>query len=171
VVTVEETAAGSRISCSCGRTVVVPSLRELRRQSGEDAPALAPELAVEALLLACRLPEEDCCVLCGVATDGSVSCRTECERAYVDDGTPSWWVWLLGFLTAGMFGVAVVAASRKQEQEWGKDRIYSLPLRVCDACRPGLASEQAVLEALCAVPLYRQLLTRFPGTKVYLPAP
>ena len=40
------------------------------------------------LLLAGRLPEERACVVCGVPTDGSLLCRTECERAYVRRSRP-----------------------------------------------------------------------------------
>jgi len=81
--------------------VVVPSLRELRRQAGVRQPAVSPEFIVESLLLAGKLPEENHCVLCGVATDASICCRTECERARVDSGQPPWWVYLVAFLTFG----------------------------------------------------------------------
>src|SRR5947208_3547697 len=110
-VTVAETAAGTTALCRCGRKVVIPSLRELRRQAGVPESGPSPELAVEALLLAGELPEEDHCVLCGVATDATVCCRTECERAYVRSGQPSWWVYLLAFLTFGWLGVAVAKST------------------------------------------------------------
>jgi len=91
-VTVVEAAAGTTALCRCGRAVVIPSLRELRRQAGVREPAVAPELMVESLLLAGKLPEEDHCVLCGVKTGTSICCRTECERARMVSGQPSWWV-------------------------------------------------------------------------------
>jgi hypothetical protein len=136
----------------------------------------SPELAVEALLLAGRLPEEDHCVLCGVATDRAVCCRTECERAYVRDGGPPLWYRLLTFFGLfhspfGWLEAAVVLSTPRQEREWGKDRIFPLPLRVCDACRQQLTSPEAVKGALCRVPLYRRLLEKYPAATVSLPSP
>jgi hypothetical protein len=169
-VSVSETEAGSQVKWWCGRVVEVPSLRELRRQAGEPGPTVSPEMAIEALLLSGSLPEEEQCILCGVPTDGCVYCRTECERAYVRrSGSPTW-ARALAFLTFGLLGYVVVSATPRLEQEWGKDRIFSLPLRVCKGCRGRLTSTKAVKDAMCRVPLYRQLLKKFPGTKVSLPA-
>ena len=167
-VTVEETTAGTTALCRCGRTVEIPSLRELRRRAGLAEPAVSPELAIETLLLAGRLPEEDHCVLCGVATDTSIYCRTECERAYVLAGRPSLWVYLLAFVTFGWLGVAVAKSTAGEDQEWGKDRIFLLPLRVCNACRQGMTNPAEVKAALVRVPLYRRLLKKYPDARVSL---
>jgi hypothetical protein len=169
-ISVAECDAGSQVQCWCGRVVEVPSLRELRRQAGEPGPTVSPEMEVEALLLAGKLPEEDRCVLCESPTNGCVSCRTECERAYVQRSGPPLWVRALAFLTFGLIGAAVASAMPGHEQEWGKDRIFSLPLRVCDACRKGLTSSQAMKDALCRVPLYRRLLRKYPAAKITAPA-
>jgi predicted nucleic acid-binding Zn ribbon protein len=168
VVSVAEEAAGTTAVCYCGRTVQVPSLRELRRLSGAREPAPSPEMAVEALLLAGELPEERHCVLCGTATDGTVHCHTECERARIEDGRPPLWARVLAFLTFGWIGVLVVSGMPRQETEWGKDRIFDLPLRVCDGCRPRLTTARALKDALGQVPLYRRLLKKFPAAKVSL---
>lgn len=167
-VTVEEMAAGTTALCRCGRRIIIPSLRELRRRAGVAEPGLSPELVVETLLLAGKLPEEDHCVLCGVATDASVCCMTECERALVQGGRQPWWVYLLALLSFGWFGVAIAKASAGEEREWGKDRIFPLPLRVCDACRQGLTSPAEVKAALSRVPVYRRLLNKYPGARVSL---
>jgi hypothetical protein len=135
----------------------------------ESSPS--PELEVEALLLARKLPEEDHCVLCGAATEASVCCRTECERAHVGSGRPSWGVYLLAFLTFGWLGVAVTSSTAGGDTEWGKDRIFPLPLRVCDSCRQGLSNPAELKAALCRVPLYRRLLEKYPGARVSLLAP
>jgi hypothetical protein len=168
--TVGEGAAGARLRCDCGRTVVVPALDKLRREAGFPEQRIAPEMAVEALLLAGKLPEEDHCVLCGAATSESVTCHTECEFAFVDDGRPSWWHYLLAFLTFGWIGAAVVGATRRTEYEWGKDRIYDLPLRICASCRGKVTDAAAARDALCRVPLYRALLNNFPDANVWPPA-
>jgi hypothetical protein len=171
-VTVAEAAAGSTIPCGCGRVVVVPSLRELRRQAGVPSTAPPPEMVVETLLAAGRLPEETHCILCGTAADGIVFCKAECERAKIVDGRPSFWQWLLSGYLLGLFAVLFLQLARQekgQEKEVGKDRIYTLPLRICDRCRPELTSPEAIKRAMSQVRLYRRLLEKYPDTRVSMP--
>lgn len=168
-VTVSESAAGSTVACPCGRTLAVPSLRELRSRAGLPDALPPPEMAVEALLLAGKLPEEDRCVLCGAATEQSVCCAVECERARVDSGAPSAVTRLVGFLTFGWLGLLVAEAARTEPRESGKDRIYRLPLRVCDACRPRLTGAAEARAALRRVRLYRRLLDKYPEAVVAPP--
>ena len=108
-------------------------------------------------------------MLCGARTDASICCTTECERACVQSGRPSWWVYLYGYLTLGWFGATVVGASAGEDKESGKDRIFPLPLRVCGACQKRLTSPTEVKAALNLVPLYRQLLNKYPDAKVSSP--
>jgi hypothetical protein len=169
VVRVAEEAAGTVVSCYCGRAVQVPSLRELRRQAGVHEPPPSPEMAVEALLLAGELPEERHCVFCGTPTNGVALCHTECELARVEKSGPPLWTVIAGYLTFGFLGAAVAAASSGPEVEWGKDRVFDLPLRVCDGCRVRLADSQALKDALRQVPLYRRLLAKYPRAKVSVP--
>ena len=76
-----------------GRTLVIPSLHELRCRAGLPEPRLSPEKIVETLLLAGKLPEEDHCILCGDATGATIRCTIDCERAYVQRSRPSPWVY------------------------------------------------------------------------------
>jgi hypothetical protein len=94
-VPVTEGAAGSRVTCACGRTVNVPSLRELRNASDEPEERPSPEMAIEALLLAGQLPQEKKCIVCGVPTTGAITCEADCERAVVDDGSRPLWAQVL----------------------------------------------------------------------------
>ena len=168
-VQVEETAAGATTACLCGRSVVVPSLRELRRLAGVAQPSVSPVLEIEAQLLAGTLPQEKNCVVCGEATDGCIHCWAECEKAYVEAVRPSPWAYLLGFATLGFFGAAAVAVARTKTSDakvWGEDRNFSLPLRVCSKCGPGLADAEKMEVALRRVPLYRRLLAKFPEAKL-----
>jgi hypothetical protein len=164
--TVRETAAGAKEQCRCGRTLLIPSLHELRRSAGLPEPGLSPEKVVETLLLAGKLPQENHCILCGTATDGLLCCRTECERAYVQSGRPPWWVYLFSYLTFGWIGVVAASASRREDREWGKDRIFPLPLRVCGACQHQLAGPAELKAALCRVQVYRHLLEKYPYARV-----
>ena len=162
---VRETAAGAREECACGRTILVPSLHELRRQAGFDEPKLPPEKVVETLLLAGKLPQEDHCVVCGCATGNFIVCTTECERAVVVSGLKPWWVYLLGMLSLSWKVLLLIHASAREDREWGKDRIFPLPLRVCANCQPHLTDEAALMTALDRVPLYRRLLDKYPQAR------
>jgi hypothetical protein len=142
-------------------------LDELRQQAGVPVQAAPPELVIEALLLARRLPEERCCVLCQQATDGTIICQTECSKAFVSDGTPRFSVKFLTFLAFGWSTLPIWGRQRR-EKECGTDRIYSLPLRVCDACRAELATPDAVKAAMLRVPAYADLLEKYPGANVSL---
>lgn len=169
-ISVSEGSAGSKLSCRCGRILLVPSLTELRRRAGAPEPRLPPEMIVETLLLAGKLPAESNCVLCGLATDGVVTCTTECERARVESGRPSWWAYLLGLLTFGWLGVGAVHALAGEAREWGQDRIFPLPVRICPACRPRLSGPAEAKGVLLRVPLYRDLLEKFPHARVAPPS-
>jgi hypothetical protein len=140
----------------------------LRRQAGLPEPGLPPEKVVETLLLAGKLPEEAHCIGCGNATEEVLECTAECERAYVESSQPAWWAYLLGFLTFGWLGVGVVSASKGEGREWGKDRIFPLPLRVCAACRPQMSSPEELKAALRRVLVYRRLLEKYPDARVTL---
>lgn len=164
--TVRETAAGVKEQCPCGRTVVVPSLHELRQRAGFAEPSLSPEKVVETLLLAGRLPEERHCVLCGAATDGVICCTTECERAHIQTGERPWWMYLLSIVTFGWMGAVMVYSTRKEDREWGTDRIFPLPLRICPGCLPKLVGMPTLKAALIQVPVYARLLEKYPNARI-----
>jgi hypothetical protein len=168
-ITVRETAAGTKAECRCGRSLTVPSLPELRRMAGGSGPVIAPEKAIEVLLLAKRLPKEAHCVQCGVATDHTAVCRVECERAVVTSGGNPLWVTLLAVLTFGWLGVLVAKSTEGEDREWGTDRTYDLPVRVCAVCAARLTSEEAVKDTLWRIPLYRELLSKYPRAKASPP--
>jgi hypothetical protein len=169
---VRETAAGTKERCQCGLTLVVPSLHELRRRAGLPVPELPPEKIVETLLLAGKLPQEDYCVLCGVTTEGVICCTTECERAYVPSSHPSWrWAfWGIGLIVSPFDAIkdAIIASHADEGREWGKDRVFTLPLRVCVKCRHDLIGLSALKAALERVPLYRRLLEKYPEARITL---
>jgi hypothetical protein len=166
-ITVSEGFAGTKVSCRCGRTIVVPSLRDLRRQTGQQQPTLAPEAEVGALLLAGLLPEEDHCVLCGNSSDDILRCRIECERAYTKDDRP-WWAWWLALFAGGatLGTIAVHEHTQDQTTEYGKDCIFDLPLRVCDKCQNKISNKKDLKSTLRKVPLYGRLLSKYPNSKI-----
>jgi hypothetical protein len=169
--TVSQGAAGTSVSCPCGRTVPVPSLRELQRLAGVERAQPSPELVVEVMLAKRQLPQERHCVLCEEATDGILCCTAECEKAYVEGG-PSWRSQALGFFILSLISLVfgwiwlIILGRDKVEREQGKDRIYVLPLRICEECRRHLTQPEAIIAAMLRVPLYKQLLDKYPETTV-----
>jgi hypothetical protein len=79
-----------------------------------------------------------------------------------DDG-PSGVLAVLALLLTGWL---IILRRRGDQQEYGKDKIYTLPLAVCRQCRSTLRDQRAIKEALCQVPEYRQLLDKFPDARV-----
>src|SRR5262245_3182191 len=88
-ITVNESAAGTTVTCSCGRAIDVPSWRELSAQSGRRAPALSPELVIQTLLSAGKVPFEAICARCGAETQDQVQVVADCERPQTKGGSLS----------------------------------------------------------------------------------
>lgn len=166
---VNEGAAGTQLPCSCGRTINVPTLRELRAATGDSA--LAPEFEVERLLLNGWIPEGERCVCC----DSPAEIHrfwVQCDKAVVVQSEQRsilaylllWLITPLGALLAwGTRG-------RGNSVEHGRDIVYRLPLRVCDTCRNELKKEEAIMEALRSVPVYARLFEKYPAARANSPA-
>ena len=87
---------------------------------------------------------------------------------------PSPWAYLVAYATLGLFAAAAMAVARNKPSDakvWGEDRTFSLPLRVCGKCSPGLVHPRKMREALCRVPVYRRLLEKFPEAKISMIPP
>jgi hypothetical protein len=164
---VGEGAAGVKFPCDCGRTVKVPSLKDLRLAAGLTPYNLSPEVVIESLLLSGGLPLGNHCAGCGAKTDDVVHVVVECERAIVRRrGGPSWLLVLLSLLVSPW--IWVFARREREEREYGRDKIYRLPLRVCPGCRPGLRDVAALEQALQKVPEYDDLLAKYPAARISL---
>jgi len=160
---VREGLAGTRRQCQCGRVMVVPPLHELRRQIGLRPYEVSPELVIEHLLTTGDLLKDHDCVLCGAPADERLLIETECERCQVrESGGMPWPALIAGLL----FGFWVFL--RRETREYGKDKIYRLPLAVCRECRLQVRSAKQVKEAMRRVPEYGRLLGKFPDAKVWV---
>jgi hypothetical protein len=162
---VREGQAGARRSCECGRVVKVPSLHELRRSVGLPAHLLSPELVIEQLASKGALPRGRTCACCGSETDQHVFLVAECERVQVRESRSSWAA-VLAALFVKDWGIVL----GRDRREYGKDKIYALPLAVCWDCQPDLQGEPKLKEALRQVPEYNRLLNKFPDSLVRLSA-
>jgi hypothetical protein len=156
---VSEAAAGGSVQCLCGRTVPVPQLTELRVRAGLPPYHISPEVLIEHQLASGELPPNRICVNCGGHTEGQAVIVTQCERAHVKArGDTPWIVFLISPL---LYCLDRMWRSREVVVQ-GKDKIYRLPLPVCEACRPQLRRRRAVREWMRRIAVYDQLLDKFP---------
>lgn len=161
--------AGSTVACACGRTVEVPSLRELRVAAGQPATR-TPELILQVLLAEGRLPRESDCVGCRRETDGVVWVIAECERPEVQSDAAAGWGWtavalMLFGLFAAIFVRALASRVSDTADEVGRDVTLRLPLRCCPACEPSLQGER-LWDAALSVADYGPLLRKYPHTRL-----
>jgi hypothetical protein len=131
-VSVSEGAAGTVVPCSCGRAIPVPSLAELKRQSGLSAVSTA--LIVEDLLAKQELPTVMTCASCTGASDETVTVTAECEKAWSQK--PS----LIAILYFGAW--ALLPGLLRQEKEYGNNLFLHLRVRICRTCRQRLMHDR-----------------------------
>jgi hypothetical protein len=68
--------------------------------------------------------------------------------------------------TAIFMPIRIWLREPEEEREYGRDKIYPLPLPVCSACRPKLNGAAAIKASLNKVQEYQMLLDKFPDAKV-----
>jgi hypothetical protein len=145
--------------------VDVPSLRELRRLSGE-ADTINPVLVIERMLAAGELFTDRDCTRCGRADAATVSVTATCERSWTKLQR------LARYLTPAVpwFARLLVRdeAADDPDQRFGQDVSLRLPLRLCPACRSDVRSAADVATVLREVPIYARLLDRYPTATLRL---
>jgi hypothetical protein len=167
---VEAPQAGSRFPCSCRREVIVPSLSKLKASAGETA--LTPDVRVQQMLDLGMLPEETRCLGCGKETTGVRYFWATCERAFVKkDASRVWWVVLLGWLFLGWWSIILLLARARDDRVHGTDVSFRLPLRLCPECGPDLDRPGALRERVHDVPIYTELLDKYPNAELAVDVP
>lgn len=161
--TVTSGAAGSKLSCGCGRTVTVPSLSELRSQAGQSAYSVSPELVIEHAIRTGEYPIDNRCVECGQDTDQQIVIEVECERVIRKGGGTSFWA-ILGAVF--IWWPLILFSNRSEEREFGRHKVYHLPVPACEPCRRSLRGTADLRVCLASIPVYDQLLEKFPNAKV-----
>jgi hypothetical protein len=144
--------------------MTVPSLKEMRLQAGLPAYNISPEAVIEHLLPIGRLPGSKICVVCGTETDHSIQILTECERSWTERSGGFSWITLI--FTTIFFPVRVWLWESVDEQEYGRDKVYSLPLPVCKECESAVRGRKAIKKFLDKIPEYSRLLEKFPDARV-----
>ena len=169
---VSEGAAGARFDCACGRAIHVPSLSELRTRAGLPTNAVSPEFVIEHLLASGQMPMGPECIECGANPCPTILVTTECERAtIVRSGGFSWPIFLFCLFLCQPLLIYYLWAlfffqARAEESEFGRDKVYALPLRICTKCEQKLRDSATVKQCLCKVVEYQMLLEKFPNAKV-----
>lgn len=162
-VLVSEGAAGATFTCSCGKLIQIPSSIQLRAVAGL-APIAPPEEVVEMLLMSGTVPGDGRCSLCAGETRDIIKVLTVCERVQTKrSGGFSWplFVFSLVFLPVKLF-----LWEPPEEQYFGRDKIFPLPLFVCEKCRPAVCGRAVLVRCFRRVPEYRNLLEKFPNASL-----
>jgi hypothetical protein len=156
--------AGSKIGCQCGRTVEVPSLRELRRQESPDGIDANAVLVIRHLLANGELPPPGCS-RCSSDHCSTATVVAKCER------TPARKLSSKGLvaLTFASFIPGLRMYLRMQMAPPPVSEVtLNLPLGLCDQCRAEMNNRSALKETLKQIPIYRHLLESYPSTSVRL---
>ena len=162
---VEATLAGSRLACPCGREIEVPSLSRLKGQVGRSA--MSAEIQIENMLIHGVLPHEKNCLLCKRPTSAVVHCWTTCERPQVKVER-SWHDYVKCVITCDLTGLLHAAGRDDADEVHGRDLRFRLPLRVCNHCSDQLRNPRLLKETLLDVPIYSELLAKYPWADVSL---
>ena len=165
--------AGTDMVCSCGRTVSIPLLSQLRQMAGKDAYEAGTIDTINRMIREGELPPGDTCVISGLETSGFYNLYVHCETTWVRGGgvkrhffviatilfLPFWLLWAL-------LGWALLDDKR---QELGRDRGVYAPLRV----RPEhyrrlsrIRSQKELRKLLRTVPIYATLLDEYPKATI-----
>lgn len=162
---VSEGAAGMVFTCDCGKPIQVPSSIQLRASAGLK-PIIPPEEEIEQLLLSGTIPGNETCSFCGNPTRSVILVHTECERAFKVGGATV-------FSSIGLFAVRMLLlpfriwiTETRVEQTHGKDKVYVLPLYLCEQCQPASKDPAALKRCMSKIPEYRELFDKFPNATV-----
>ncbi len=132
--------------------------------SGVASPELQPDFEVEVLLEKNLLPLESTCDECGKPTNQVVSVYVECSRVTIVPPRSRTNLLMTALLWPVVaFFLYYWGQQRRLARERGTDRIYRLPVRICDAC---LERKEELPKLLAHTPLYARLLSKYPQAKI-----
>jgi hypothetical protein len=156
--------AGASLRCACGCAVEVPPLHELRTAAGQEV--LSPVVRLRTMLPRGELPGTDECVCCYRRTGSRVKVVVECERAVTErpEGLSPFGCSVLGLL----LGWIVIVWDSRPYRVRGEEIVFTLPLPVCDVCRPILGDRAELRKGLGRIPEYAALLDRYPNAQIAL---
>jgi hypothetical protein len=154
------------MKCSCGKSVDVPTLSNLRKSAGQSAIPLSTIDRIRIMVRDGALPAGEICPVSGRPADETILIDVQCERAWVRGGES----WDTGKVIAYvlLFGwIGALIASRKSQpyEELGRDTSLTVPLRISSEVRPKLQRmrrQRKLKSLLSQTPIYSQLLKEYP---------
>lgn len=128
---VSHTAAGTNLVCSCGNSVVVPSLAQLRRKIGLKAVEQSPADLVNSGVKAGVLPPQECFV-CGQSNSDEYGFMAICESSNAHTrGRFNWGLLLLTLF----FPVTIFSWRSEETKVVGRDTVVPVPISLCYSCK------------------------------------
>jgi hypothetical protein len=176
-VTARAKDAGGLTACSCGNSVRVPSLSELRKSAGADPFVTNPSEAIRRQHEQGINPAGDRCLLCGSSSAVFYDCKAICESSHVariDDEVDD--VQLFRMIL-NPFRVLLWQLLRRRVtrlEKRGHDVSVTFQLPVCDPCSAMTGKVIKVSTAkklMRRVPLYANLLDYYPRLKITIERP
>jgi hypothetical protein len=165
-ITVNEGSAGTMASCTCGRSIAVPSLVQLKRKAGLTAEEINPELVIQSRLARGELPGDYRCAHCGIHTPEIVLIDVVCEKEWTQQKEG----FRLGlFLVTLLFPFKVISWQR--EVKHGRNVVFRLPLAICKRCQDEHSNIRDLRHGLRRIPVYARLLDKHPQVELYLSTP
>jgi hypothetical protein len=129
--------AGAEVLCACGRSVLVPSLSQLRRDAGLGAYAQGIAERVARAVEAGDVDRLNGCVECGQPTNGVLLGTIVCEQVHRRGERSVLGVrMLLVLLNPFFLLIHMVFFRDPQNEEFGRDVSTPLDLPCCERCRP-----------------------------------
>jgi hypothetical protein len=149
--------AGVSFPCSCGMTVVVPTLNELR--ASDARRVLSPLERVRRLLITGQLPG---LITCSCIQASSLVLHVEivCYREPIHGGTST------GENMANLlFGWLIALAIRRRREKYGDEVSVVVPIPVCNDCRERLNGDD-LEDAVRRIPAYAEILDFYPHAEI-----
>lgn len=166
VLPVTASMCGQIIHCTCGATVTVPRLSELRRAAGLEGLSLGVINRIRTLYADGLLPTELNCVICDRRTDSTIEYCIECERPRAK-GPGAVGHFFLVVLFAIIFPVWVLIRLRRKywnPEIIGEEIVVNAPLRICHDCAASTKLSQGKLRSLyLQSKTYRPVLEKYPA--------
>ena len=163
---VSPSMAGQVAVCTCGKSVQVPRLSELRRAVGLDAFEVSISDRLHAMSRDGRLPVERECVACGKPTQERLECSVECERPYAKG--PSFWKSFFVMLLGPIWAMAAMKRDYDATEVHGNELVIRTPIRICRSCfESGSFSKRRCVELLRKTGHYARLLDAYPKADVH----
>lgn len=159
------TDAGRAIDCTCGRTIEIPTLNQLRASAGESTSVIEIELFLK--LQEGLLPDETRCLSCDVPTEETAYTLAVCEESTSSEPTLLKMIFaFILFIASAPLHLGLFSLNDREEDiHHGRTVKYNLPLRLCTPCRKRTWRRQ-IKRYVLMVPIYQRLLAKYPHTKL-----